>query len=78
VLERWALELNEEAQDREPSRSFAPDDGTTVVGSNAQLCGVSGNVVSVDAVLVPNVIADVQLGWDDKFLGANMLNLVSE
>jgi hypothetical protein len=41
-------------------------------------CVVSGNVVSVDAVLVPNVIADVQLGWDDKFLGANMLNLVSE
>jgi hypothetical protein len=37
----------------QPSRSFTPDDGMTVVGSNAQLRGVSGDMVSVDAVLIP-------------------------
>jgi hypothetical protein len=62
----------------QPSRSFAPNGGTTDVGSNAQLRGVSGNVVSVDAVLVSKVTVDVQLGWGGNFLGANMLNLVSE
>jgi hypothetical protein len=29
-------------------------------------------------VLVPKVTVDVQLGWGGNFLGANMLNLVSE